>query len=84
MTAGNGTTVTITRGHATTLFRDIPATPDEGILAEGASLKGAASLEGLSGIDGSGMRGAMDSSHLEFAVSGTGDNLGRHRPAIWP
>ena len=76
VTARDGTTVTVTRGHATTRFRDIPATPAEGILPEGASLKGAVSLEGLSGIDGSGMRGAMDLSHLEFTVSGTGDNLG--------
>ncbi len=76
VTAGDGTTVTVTRGHATTLFRDIPATPDRETLAEGASLKGAASLEGLSGIGGSGLRGAMDSSHLEFTVSGTGGNLG--------
>ncbi len=76
VTARDGTTVTMTSGHVTTRFSDIPATLNEGILAEGTSLKGAASLEGLSGIDGSGMRGAMDSSHLEFDVSGTGNNLG--------
>ena len=76
VTAGDGTTVTLTRGHATTRFRDIPAAPDEEIITQGASLKGAVSLEGLSGIDGSGLRGAMDSSLLEFTVSGTGGNLG--------
>ena len=76
VTAGDGTAVTVTRGHATTRFRDIPATPKQAILAEGATLRGTVSLEGLSGIGESGMHGAMDSSHLEFTVSGTGGNLG--------
>ena len=76
VTAGDGTTVTVTRGHSTTRFHDISAAAGEGIMVEGASLKGVVSLEGLSGIDGSGLRGAMDSSHLEFTVLGTGGNLG--------
>ena len=70
-TAGDGTTVTLTRGHATTQVRDIPATPAEWTLPEGASLRGTVSLEDLAGIGGS-----MASSLLEFTVSGTGDNLG--------
>ena len=75
VTARDGRTVTVTRGHATTRFRDIPATPAERILAEGAFLKGTVSLEDLAGIGRSGTRGSMNSSLLEFTVSGTGDNL---------
>ena len=76
VTGRDGTTVTLARGHATTRFRGIPATPAEGILPEGASLEGAVTLEGLSGGGGSGVRGVLDSSLLEFTVSGTGGNLG--------
>ncbi len=74
--AGDGATVTLARGHATTRFHDIPATPDQAVLAEGASLGGRVFLEGLAGVSGSGVRGAMDLSLLEFTVSGTGGNLG--------
>lgn len=75
-TAGDGTAVALARGHAVTWFRDVPATPAPGVLPKGASLRGAVSLEGLSGTSGSGMRASMESSLLEFTVSGTGGNLG--------
>ena len=74
VTGGDGATVTLARGHATTWFRDIPAAPAWGVLPEGASLKGAVSLEHLSG-----MGAAMDSADLEFTVTGTGGNLGAIR-----
>lgn len=73
---GDGTTVALTGGHAATWFRGIPATPALETLPEGASVRGTVSLESLSGAGGSGMRAGMDSSILEFTVSGTGGNLG--------
>ncbi len=76
VTAGDGTSVELARGHAAGWFRDIPATPSPGILPEGASLKGTVSLERLSAADGSGMRADMESSLLEFTVTGTGGDLG--------
>ena len=76
VSAGDGTTVALTGGHAATWFRGIPATPALETLPEGASLRSVVSLEDLSAVGGSGMRADMDTSLLDFTVSGTGGGRG--------
>ncbi len=76
VTGDDGTAVTLTRGHVSGWFRDIPTTAIPGSLPEGASMSGELALEGLFAADGTGIRADMRSSLLEFTVAGTGAGLG--------
>ena len=71
----DGTTITLTRGHVTVGFRNIPATAIEGRLPEGAWLAGEVAFEGLSAADTTGIPADMKSCVLEFTVAGTGAGM---------